>query len=123
MALEIKIERAGQNARIRLKGQLDTDTAPEFRPTLDEMRESTPAAVVVEMSGLDYLSSAGLRCLFQLRKIVKGKGGRMLISKPSPQVRKVLEIVKAVPIDSIFSSDEEMDAYLDRVQRGVDPGQ
>lgn len=119
MPLNVNVERAGQNARIRLEGQLDTNTAPEFKPTLDDMRESPPANVVVEMSKLDYLSSAGLRCLFQLRKIVQAEGGRMLVSKPSPQVRKVLEIVKAVPIDSIFSSDEEMDAYLDRAQREV----
>jgi hypothetical protein len=44
---------------------------------------------------------------------------RFVISQPSPQVRKVFDIVKAVPLNSIFSSTAELDEYLDHMQRKV----
>jgi hypothetical protein len=39
------------------------------------------------------------------------------IVDPQPGVRKVFEIVKALPSDQVFTNDAELDAYLDAMQR------
>ena len=36
-----------------------------------------------------------------------------------PQIRKVFDIVKAVPVSDVFASVAELDAYLDTMQRKV----
>ena len=49
-------------------------------------------------------------------------GGQTLLIHPQPQVRKVFDIVKAVPVNEVFSSTQELDAYLDKMQRKVVEG-
>ena len=83
------------------------------------LQHAPPQALILDLQKLHYISSAGLRCVFQLRKLMKNKNGRFVIFQPSPQVRKVFDIVKAVPLTSIFSSAAEMDEYLDLMQRQV----
>ncbi len=62
-------------------------------------------------------SSAGLRSLFKAKKAASAKGGQFLIVHVQPSVQKVFDIVKALPSEGIFASIEEMDEYLDGVQR------
>ena len=104
---------------LKLGGQLDTDTAPELSSTISTFQQNPPDVLILDLANLDYISSAGLRCVFQMKKLMQGSGGRFVIREPSPQVQKVFDIVKAVPVKSVFSSAEELDAYLDAMQKKV----
>ena len=57
--------------------------------------------------------------MFKIKKWAKATGGGFVILNPTPQVKKVFEIVKAVPVKSIFNTTEELDDYLDQVQSNV----
>ena len=57
--------------------------------------------------------------LVLLRKQMNDRGGRTLLLNPQPQVKKVFEIVKAVPVKEVFASVAELDQYLDHIQRTV----
>lgn len=102
-------------------GRLDAMSFGEFDeamlallPRLDE-----GGTVVVDLAGLEYVSSAGLRSLARIRKSMRARNGHTLLLNPQPQVRKVFDIVKAVPVNEVFTSTQELDAYLDRMQRQV----
>ena len=69
-----------------------------------------------------YLSSAGIRCFIRARKAVEPGGGTVAIVNPQPPVRKVLDIVKAIP-GGIFASVAELDEYLDAMQQKVRDGE
>jgi hypothetical protein len=75
--------------------------------------------LVFDLSHLEYLSSAGIRCFIRARKAIEGGGGKVAILNPQPAVRKVLDIVKAIPAGGVFRNVEELDAYLDEMQRKV----
>ena len=47
----------------------------------------------------------------------------MLAARPQAQIRKVIEIVQAVPMDEIFESTADADAYLDALQRRILDGE
>lgn len=119
MALDIQVREEERGTVITLVGQLDTDTAHQFNPVIETLRNDPPIVVVLALQDLTYISSAGLRCVFQIKKLMKANNGRLVISQPSPQVKKVFEIVQAVPIKSIFSSYAELDEYLDQMQKQV----
>jgi anti-anti-sigma factor len=74
---------------------------------------------VLDLAGLEYISSAGLRSVFKARKQALAQGHRLLVVGAQPQVQKVFDIVKAVPLSEIFTSNEELDAYLDEIQQRV----
>lgn len=101
----------------RVGGRLDTHSYLEFdrqlQPVLDDARDT----LVLDLADLSYVSSAGIRSIFTARKRMTEHGGRLLIVNAQPQVRKVFDIVKAVPVKEIFASVAELDAYLDAIQR------
>ena len=108
--------------RIALGGGLNTDTAP----TLDEVLTGAVAAdwqmVLLDMRDLDYISSAGLRVIFKAAKKLKSDGRSLAVSNRQPQITKVFEILQALPDMAVFSSDAELDDYLDAMQKKVRGG-
>ena len=60
-----------------------------------------------------------MRSVFRARKLLAERGGKVVIANAQPQVQKVFDIVKAVPLSEIFRSVEEADAYLDRIQKKI----
>ena len=124
MSLEIRIQKPEPaRAHVWIVGRLDgsnhADLDRELQPLLDD-----PALqnLVLDLQDVDYISSAGLRSIFRARKALGLREGRVLVVNPQPQVQKVFDIVKAVPVREIFRSVEELDSYLDRIQtRALDP--
>lgn len=118
MSLQINIEQPDRTrAHVRIGGRLDGSSHAELdrqlQPLLDDVAIQN---LVLDLIGMDYISSAGLRSIFRARKALGLREGRVLVVNPQPQVQKVLDIVKAVPVDEIFSSVEELDSYLDGIQ-------
>jgi anti-anti-sigma factor len=117
MPLKISVDNS-PTPTIKLAGRLDTDTAPELDAALNKVLERKDVKrLVFDLSGLDYLSSAGIRCFVRARKAVEPGGGTVAILNPQPGVRKVLDIVKAIPAKGIFASVAELDEYLDAIQK------
>ncbi len=105
--------------RISLAGSLDSDTAPQLEPVLDEAIAGVAELVVLDMAELDYISSAGLRVIFKASKALKAAGRRLAVAKRQPQIEKVFEILQALPDMAVFANDEELDDYLGAMQARV----
>ena len=118
MSLKITVVRS-KPPTLALAGRLDTNTAPELDKELDKvLAGGRIERLVFDVASLDYLSSAGIRCFIRARKAIEPGGGKVAVVNPQPAVRKVLDIVKALP-GGIFTSTAELDAYLDDMQRQV----
>jgi anti-anti-sigma factor len=102
--------------RLVLSGRLDSNTAPQFEDSVGNVLDAPPTILVLDMADLEYISSAGLRVVFRLQKAVKGVDGEVLMVNLQPPVRKVFEIIDALPSLSVFSSIAELDDYLDHMQ-------
>jgi anti-anti-sigma factor len=120
MSLSIEIAPAGNgNQRVALAGRLDTHTYGDLDEQLAPLLDSPIQSLVLDLAGLEYISSAGVRSIFKARKALHARGGKVVVVNPKPQIQKVFDVVKAVPLDEIFSSVEEADAYLDAMQQKV----
>jgi anti-anti-sigma regulatory factor len=84
-----------------------------LRPVLT----SSPRLLVFDLGKLDYISSMGIKSIIAARKAVKSRDGHVILINPQPQIRKVFDIVSALPREAIFSSRQEADAFYDMVQR------
>lgn len=120
MALRISIDatRAGTRT-VALEGRLDNESAADLDRRLEELLQEPPEALVFDLKGLTYISSLGIRSLFRAQKEMRLRQGESLFLDPQPAVRKVFDIVMAVDLASVFSSTQELDAYLDSMQRKV----
>jgi sigma-B regulation protein RsbU (phosphoserine phosphatase) len=104
---------------LQLEGRLDAMTFGEFDREAEKVLQQmqTGSTLVLDLSSLEYISSAGLRSIAKARKHMRARDGHTLLLNPQVQVRKVFDIVKAVPIKEIFQNMQELDDYLDQIQR------
>ncbi|WP_045737638.1 STAS domain-containing protein [Xanthomonas sp. MUS 060] len=118
--LSLQIDPAqDKRQRITLSGRLDTHTYQTLDDALAPLLATPITTLVLDLSQLDYISSAGIRSIFKARKMLAAREGQVLVVNPAPQIRKVFDLVKAVPLNEIFTSLQELDAYLDEMQRRV----
>ena len=117
MRLEVAVEAGNDGiANVALVGALDADTAPQLEKALKDL-DAAILLVVLDMGELEYISSAGLRVIFAATKRQTAKGGELVVRNMSPGVKKVFEIIKALPTMKVFASVEEMDDYLAHFQK------
>ncbi len=100
---------------IHLDGMLNTETVKAFDKAITESKLQAVMYVVLELKALTYISSAGFRSVFKLTKFMQGRGGEVTVANRQPQIRKIFEIIQALPEMAFFSSDEEMDDYLQQI--------
>jgi anti-anti-sigma factor len=118
MTLKITVPRSSP-LTLALAGRLDTNTALQLDQEIDRrLAGGAVQRLVFDVAELDYLSSAGIRCFIRARKAIEPGGGKVAVVHPKPAVRKVLDIVKALP-GGIFTSTTELDAYLDDIQKQI----
>jgi anti-anti-sigma factor len=124
MALNVRVTQNGSFSRtVHLGGRLDSETVALLDTELSDLADAPVAVVVFDLADLEYISSAGLRSIFGTRKAIAARSGRIVLLNARPQVQKVFDIVKAPDLAAIFTSVEELDRYLDAMQRKVVDGQ
>lgn len=75
MTIEKKLN--GESATLVVVGRLDTQTAPELEKELDTLVNGV-TELIFDMSGLEYVSSAGLRIILKAQKIMNVRGSMKL---------------------------------------------
>ncbi|WP_407702744.1 STAS domain-containing protein [Thiorhodovibrio litoralis] len=124
MSFSVSVKSRGDNAYIVYpEGSLNSDTAPGFERQIDEVIAQQPHLMVLDLEKLNYISSAGIRVLLKAKKDMKAIDGKVSFMHLQPPVRKVFDIINALPSLSIFASIQEMDDYLDAMQQQVGGGQ
>lgn len=118
LSIEMSPGEAGKQ-RVAIAGRLDTHTYADLDAQLAPVLASDIQSLVLDLAGLEYISSAGVRSIFKARKAMTARGGKVVVVNPQPQIQKVFDVVKAVPMNEIFSSVAEADAYLDAMQQKV----
>jgi anti-anti-sigma factor len=124
VALKVRVEETRPYSRtVYLEGRLHNDTVATLDEELNRLLNSTATVVVFDLSGLEYISSIGLRSIFRTQKAMAAKSGKALVVNPQPQVKKVFDIVNAADLTAVFTSVQELDRYLDTMQRKVVDGE
>jgi anti-anti-sigma factor len=77
---------------IRVTGRVDAGNYAELENKLKEYIDGGKKHLVLELDGIEYLSSAGVRVLISTQKSLKPRGGRVVIAQPSARVKDVLQL-------------------------------
>lgn len=91
MSLHINKTQDAAQTTLALSGRLDTITAPAFETQLRALLPET-AALVLDFSALEYISSAGLRVLLVAQKEMNKKKGQLTLTHVNETVLDVLEV-------------------------------
>lgn len=83
----------GPQTTLSLVGELDPATAPALKERLAELAADTAvSSVVIDLSGITFLDSAGLRVLVAGREALRVGSGELVLRDPNSNVRRVLEV-------------------------------
>ena len=89
--MTINVERDFELVTLEITGRLDTTTAPNLESVINELPEDTKE-LIFDMSGVEYISSAGIRVLLGAYKKMNTNQGKMRIEKANDMVREVFEM-------------------------------
>lgn len=77
---------------VTISGRLDAVTAPDYEKSIRELIDGGNICIVVDFDQLDYISSAGLRGLLLMAKLLNAKGGRACLANVKGNVRSVFDM-------------------------------
>jgi len=77
---------------VKISGRMDAVTAPEFEKILSAWIDESEKYFVVDLSSLEYISSAGLRSILIIAKKLKAINGKILLAAMEESVNEVFEI-------------------------------
>ncbi len=90
--MTITDEKKGAVCVVAVGGRLDGTGAPEVEAHCRSLIEGGNKHQLLDMAQVEYISSAGLRSLLVVAKLVKAAGGKLMLCNLSSMVREVMEI-------------------------------
>ncbi|MGH3896955.1 MAG: STAS domain-containing protein [Pseudonocardiaceae bacterium] len=77
-----------------LTGELDLASAPHLQQVLDELYREGFQEIVLDLVGLDFLSTIGLEMFVRTDEQFRAAGGRLIVDWPGSRIRRVLAITQ-----------------------------
>lgn len=111
---ELRLDAAALDgaAGLAVRGQVDMATAPELEERLDAAIRESAGAFVLDLSGVDFLDSTGLRTLLRARGLLGREDRALAVICPYGPVRRVFELSGLSTVFALYPSREAAAADL-----------
>lgn len=90
-----------------LNGRIDNDGATKMEQTLQKASDTAKSKMVLDLSAVQYINSAGLRVLAEFLTINREKGGDLYLAAINSRVKRVFQIVGFDNFFKIYESPTE----------------
>ena len=102
--MEVKTKEFKHCVMLSLTGRVDSSTAPQFTKAMEKINESDVYKIVVDMGGLEYMSSAGFRALLATQRNCKRyHRGEVVLAAVPVRVREALELAGFTELFKMFN--------------------
>lgn len=92
---------------VEVKGRLDAMTAPLFRDKIASLIDQGEIKLILDGSGLEYISSAGIRVLFEAAYRIQDLSGMIRCCSLSGNIRKIFKLADMASEIPDFPSQQE----------------
>ncbi len=89
---------------VTVVGEVDTFTAPVLRSSLDTQLEQQPRELVIDLSGVQFLGSAGLAVLVETQKSARARDVELRLVATTRAVTRPLEVTGLIDLFTIVDS-------------------
>jgi len=90
--LTLRSERDGDTHAITVSGELDLASAPDLEAELQAVEASDARTIMLDLAGLDFIDSTGLRLLLNAHARSRADSERLVLLRPADGVFRVFEI-------------------------------
>jgi len=105
--MDLRVTRFADTVVLAPAGRIDHGNAEDLKSALRPHLERCAVGqdqVILDLSGVDYISSAGLRVLMLARKQTKAQGGTLVVAGLGTVVKEIFEISRFTVVFSIFAT-------------------
>lgn len=92
---------------LNIQGFLDAHTAPDFESHLEKLIKGNKFNIIVNLDGLQYISSAGLGVFMGVIEDIRTNGGDLKICCAAPKVFKVFDLLGFPSLYEFYDSEEK----------------
>jgi stage II sporulation protein AA (anti-sigma F factor antagonist) len=110
--MQIAEQRSGSALVLAPSGRLDSVTSSELEKHVARQLDAGERRLVVDLAGVEYISSAGLRVLLMAAKRLREPPAALVLCGMGPGVRTVLELAGFLPLFAIEPAREQALARL-----------
>jgi anti-sigma B factor antagonist len=90
--LRIEVRHEPDRVVVALEGELDMASAPLLQNAIEGTDMSDRRTVVLDLQGLQFIDSTGLRVILSVRKLCGERGQELAVTPGSPQVERLLSV-------------------------------
>lgn len=94
---------------IAVKGRMDAENSHEFQKACEEWVARGATHLLLDLSGLQYVSSMGLSCFLAVAKMLQAKSGSVILCRLQGLPKQVFELTHLIGLFPVYDS---MDAAL-----------
>lgn len=105
--LEIDVKQDGNAVVFALRGELDLASAQDFTTRIEQANAHHPAAIVLDLTELEFMDSTGLRSLIGAQEACKGQGSAFAVVPGADQVRRLMDITRVSENVRLVASPDE----------------
>lgn len=111
--MEISHKRLNRVDLLTVTGRLDAASAPQFRQAIESLFDQGRYRIVLDLAGLEYIASPGLRVLIEARKRARDwkltdlEGGDVRIANLPPRIKEVFDLTGFTSLFEIFNDTLE----------------
>jgi anti-anti-sigma factor len=110
--MHISVEPRDDYAILHLRGEFDTYYVPLMQEEIDALVKAGVVRVVLNLRLVKFINSTALGAMIKASKLLSGKGGRLVVSRPSSFCRDIIEKVGLDRVVAVFDTDESAAEYL-----------
>jgi sigma-B regulation protein RsbU (phosphoserine phosphatase) len=105
--MEIRTRRVGDVLVVDMVGRLDSRTAGPASTELNQIAQGGHGKLVLNVQGLEYISSAGLRAILVAAKLVQAHGGAMKVCDANATVKRVMEVSGMSSLLRLYDAEKD----------------
>jgi len=107
--VEINTQEYKRVTVVTVKGRVDSATSGELEAALKRLAEKAQTNLVMDLGGVEFLSSSGLRVLVTALKAARQAGGDLIVARPAEQAADAISIAG---LDTLFKTYPDREAAV-----------
>lgn len=94
-------------ALVKLAGELDSGNFDTLEDEFNKLLESGVQGIILDLSGLDAIASAGLGAIVYLSRVLATRRGKLVVASPRPKILGLLELLGLGETLTVTDSPEQ----------------
>jgi anti-anti-sigma factor len=110
--MQIEPTKLDKGVLLKVSGRMDAENAQEFEDACQQWISKGAKDLIADLSGLEYVSSMGLRCFLSVAQKLQPASGKLVLCGLHGLPRQVFEMTRLITLFPVFDTAEKALASL-----------